>query len=72
MTKGPNPTGPENRHVVNIPSQARGLKGPYVEPAWVMPEGHHSSRVAKSGPVGFGPIGPKPNRSREQARGDHP
>ena len=31
-------------------SNGRGPKGPYVVPAWVMPEGHHPSRVAKSRP----------------------
>ena len=41
-----------------------GAKPRSLEPAWVMPEGHHPSRVAKSGPVGFGPEGPKPNRPR--------
>ena len=34
------------------------MQGPEVEPAWVMPEGHHPSRVAKSGP--------------RQTLGDHP
>ena len=29
-------------------SLCRGPKGPYVEPAWVVPERHHPSLVAKS------------------------
>ena len=43
--------GPKGRY-------ARG-EAPSLEPAFVMPEGHHPSKVAKSGPIG-------------QTRGDHP
>ena len=42
------------------PTTGARSKGPYVDSAWVWAR----SRVAKSGPVGFAPQGPKPNRLR--------